>query len=65
MNDTCICTWELSCAGTRILRCEGCGGDLCVCAACPNSGEIACPGCEDCCEPEPSGAGEDEPDAME
>lgn len=44
----CICEFPEGCAGNGVLYCEGCGGDLCVCAACHGGGEMECPGCEDC-----------------
>lgn len=48
----CMCDFEYECAGTRVLCCRGCGGDLCVCAACYGHGEQSCPGCVDCQEPD-------------
>lgn len=59
----CICEPGTSCGATGMVEaCVGCGGDLCVCAACNGWGmneEIECPGCIDC-------AGlEDEDDAGE
>ena len=28
----CICDWPDECSGLGIIECDGCGGDLCVCA---------------------------------
>lgn len=43
----CICDWESTCGGTGVLRCRGCGGDLCICVC---GGEDECPGCLYCDE---------------
>jgi hypothetical protein len=48
IESDCICEWETSCGGTGLVRCEGCGGDFCVCADCNGNGEMECPGCSDC-----------------
>lgn len=44
-DDDCICDWPTTCGGLGMLLCEGCGGDLCVCAC---GGELDCDGCEQC-----------------
>lgn len=44
MND-CMCEFAAGCGGLGVVHCNGCGGDLCVCAC---GGEIDCDGCEDC-----------------
>jgi hypothetical protein len=44
----CICEFPESCGGEGVLYCEGCGGDICVCAACNGAGEMECPGCDEC-----------------
>jgi hypothetical protein len=41
----CVCDWPDRCAGSGILRCHGCGGDLCIC---PCGGQEDCPGCVEC-----------------
>jgi hypothetical protein len=43
----CLCDWDSSCSGSGVLRCRGCGGDLCVCTC---RGEMECPGCEYCAD---------------
>lgn len=45
---SCICDWPRTCGGSGMLECRGCGGDLCVCAACYGHGVIACTGCDEC-----------------
>ena len=44
----CMCEFPSSCGGMGMLQCDGCGGDLCVCA-CGDPG-IECEGCDDCGE---------------
>jgi hypothetical protein len=44
----CICDFQSTCRGTGMLHCSGCGGDLCVCAACFGHGETECDGCDEC-----------------
>lgn len=44
----CICEFPEGCAGLGAIFCDGCGGDICVCAACDGAGQIECEGCEDC-----------------
>jgi hypothetical protein len=41
----CICDFELSCGGTRVLACLGCSGEFCVCDC---GGARPCPGCTFC-----------------
>ena len=41
----CICEWPPTCGGTGVLTCDGCGGDICVCAVCYGHGEMDCDGC--------------------
>lgn len=48
-DDTCICDFPRRCGGMGLLKCLGCGGDQCVCAACFGQGTEVCPGCC-CCE---------------
>ena len=47
-DPACICDFPATCDGSGILRCEGCGGEFCVCKSCEGNGEIECPGCEEC-----------------
>lgn len=46
----CMCDFELDrgCDGDGFLKCSGCGGDSCVCAACFGHGELECEGCDYC-----------------
>lgn len=46
----CMCDFPRTCDGDGRLSCRGCGGDLCVCAACYGQGESECYGCPACRE---------------
>lgn len=41
----CLCDFADTCGGLGVIYCDGCGGDLCVCAC---GGELECPGCDEC-----------------
>jgi hypothetical protein len=43
----CICEFPTDCGGLGVVFCLGCGGDLCVCPACPMGGDQDCD-CEMC-----------------
>lgn len=44
----CICDFPDECQGFGLVECEGCGGDLCVCAKCHSQGTTTCGGCDNC-----------------
>jgi hypothetical protein len=56
----CICDFPTGCGGTEHVQCSGCGGDLCVCAACGGYGEMDCPGCDDCPRDDDDSSDEDQ-----
>lgn len=45
----CVCEWPDTCGGSGLIRCVGCGGNLCVCLC---GGEMPCGGCDECIEPD-------------
>jgi hypothetical protein len=67
-SETCICCFPSTCGGLGVVFCGGCGGDICVCAACHGQGEQDCD-CEMCAagydffddEPEPAASKEPTP----
>ena len=48
MARQCMCDFPATCNGAGYVKCTGCGGDLCVCAACFGHGEEECDGCDEC-----------------
>jgi hypothetical protein len=44
----CMCDFPDDCGGLGFVECRGCGGDLCICAACYGHGEQECQGCDEC-----------------